>query len=99
MYEVKFTEEGCEKVANFLRSKISDRSGWKLMQSDQAALAIIEVWREMIATLQESPFSYHPYDEEIYLATEPYLPFVLAYRIQGDVVWVFQVLKPEEIFP
>ncbi len=96
-YEVKFTKEVLDIVIHDFRAKINNREGWRLARAVDVENTTLEVWIDLIDTLQTSPYIYPEYNN-VYLAIELYVPYVLIYKIVDEMVIVFKALKREELF-
>lgn len=97
-YEVKFSQEVLDIVIKDFRAKIKNREAWRLARAAEVEFSTLEVWIDMIDTLQTSPYSY-PEHNDFYLAIELYMPYILVYKIVAKQVVVFKALKREEVFP
>ena len=96
-YEVKFSKEVLDIITCDFRSKINNREAWRLARATEVEFSTLEVWIDMIDTLQTSPYTYPEYNN-VYLAIELYMPYILVYKIVGEEVIVFKALKREELF-
>jgi len=98
MYKVNFSSEVFATVLSELRSKIKDRNEWRLSRVEEVEFATLEVWQDVVQTLEQNPFTYPEYSKGIYLAIELYLPFILAYIIRDNEVYVFEAILREQLY-
>lgn len=96
-YEVKFSKEVLDIVIGDFRAKINNREAWRLARAMEVEFSTMEVWIDLIDTLQTSPYIYPEYNN-VYLAIELYMPYILIYKVVDEKVIVFKALKREELF-
>ncbi len=98
MYSVEFASEVYKRVISDLHIKIAKRDKWRLARVEEIEFSTIEIWQDVIQTLQQNPFTYLEYASGIYLVIELYLPYILAYTVEGQNVFVFKAMLREEVY-
>jgi hypothetical protein len=98
MYKVYFSEEVRTKIISDLASKVKNREPWLLPRVKEIEFSTLEVWNDVITILEQKPHSYPELKNNIFLAIELYLPYILFYTIENSTVYIFKAALRDELF-